>query len=80
MITDKVIDVERRRREEFAVGHAVFQGLGEDQGSRLVINFQNEDLVTIKDDESIATVSDLICVLDTETGTTITTERLRYGQ
>jgi len=80
LFTGKVIDVERRTREGFAVGRVVFQGLGEEHGSRLVIDFQNEDLVAIKDDEPVATVPDLICVLDTETGTAITTERLRYGQ
>ncbi|MDI3270074.1 MAG: DUF917 domain-containing protein [Bacillota bacterium] len=62
----------------------IFTGLGEDQGSRLRIEFQNENLVAIKESERgqdvLATVPDLICVLDSETGTAITTERLRYGQ
>jgi DUF917 family protein len=76
----KVVDVERRTREGFAVGRAVLQGLGQDQGSRLVVEFQNENLVARRDGEVIASVPDLICILDSEMATAITTERLRYGQ
>lgn len=76
----KVVDVERRTREGFAVGQAVIHGLGRFRGSELVIRFQNEHLVAIQDGEVIASVPDLICVLDHETGFAITTERIRYGQ
>ncbi|MFS8640352.1 MAG: DUF917 domain-containing protein, partial [Symbiobacteriaceae bacterium] len=76
----KVVDVERRTREGFAVGQAVIHGLGRFRGSELVIRFQNEHLVAIQDGEVIASVPDLICVLDHETGLAITTERIRYGQ
>jgi DUF917 family protein len=75
-----VVDVERRTREGFAVGHAVLQGLGTFQGSRLVVRFQNENLVAEKDGETIASVPDLISLLDSERATAVTTERLRYGQ
>jgi DUF917 family protein len=76
----KVMDVERRTREGFAVGHAVLQGLGADEGSTLEVRFQNENLVAIRDGKPIASVPDLICLLDSERATAITTERLRYGQ
>jgi DUF917 family protein len=76
----KVVDVDRQTREGFAVGRAVLQGLAESQGSQLVINFQNENLVAICDGQVIASVPDLICLLDSEVATAITTERLRYGQ
>ena len=76
----KVADVERRTREGFAVGRAILQGLGPDEGSQLDIRFQNENLVALKDGEPVATVPDLICLLDSEQGTAVTTERLRYGQ
>ncbi|MGH3089543.1 MAG: DUF917 domain-containing protein [Rubrobacteraceae bacterium] len=76
----KVIDVERRTREGFAVGYAEIEGLGDSQGSRLTVRFQNENLVAIRDGEVIASVPDLITLLDTETATAVTTERLRYGQ
>jgi len=75
-----VVDVERRTREGFAVGRAVLHGLGKARGKQMVIEFKNENLVAIEDGEVIASVPDLITVLDSETGTAITTERLRYGQ
>lgn len=76
----KVVDVERRTREGFAIGRAVLQGLGGDQGSLLTVEFQNENLVAKRDGEVLVSVPDLICILDSELGTAITTERLRYGQ
>jgi DUF917 family protein len=80
LFTGKVVDVERRTREGFAVGHATLEGLGDERGSRLTIAFQNENLIATRDGEAVATVPDLICVLDREAATAITTERLRYGQ
>ncbi len=76
----KVTDVERRTREGFAVGHALLQGLGDYEKSHLEVRFQNENLVAIRDGETIASVPDLICLLDSERATAVTTERLRYGQ
>jgi uncharacterized protein len=76
----KVVDVERRTREGFAVGRAQLQGLGAYEDSRLEVRFQNENLVAIRDGEPIASVPDLISLLDSERATAVTTERLRYGQ
>jgi DUF917 family protein len=76
----KVIDVERRTREGFAVGRARVYGLGPDLGRELEIRFQNENLIALVNEEPVATVPDLISVLDSETGFAVTTERLRYGQ
>lgn len=80
LFAGKVVDVERRTREGFAVGRTILDGLGEYQGSQMIIDFQNENLVAIRDGEVIVSVPDLICILDSEMGTAITTERLRYGQ
>ena len=44
----KVVDVERRTREGFAVGSSVLQGLGESYGNELRISFQNENLMAVK--------------------------------
>jgi DUF917 family protein len=44
-----------------------------------VVRFQNENLIALKDGVPVATVPDLITVLDSETGDPITTEYLRYG-
>lgn len=76
----KVIDVERWTKEGFAVGRAKIQGIAEFQESELLVEFQNENLVAQRDGHIIASVPDLICLLDSEVATAVTTERLRYGQ
>lgn len=79
LFTGKVVDVERRTAGGFARGEALLRGLEEDLGARLELSFQNENLVAQRDGEVVASVPDLICVLDTETGEPVTTETLRYG-
>jgi DUF917 family protein len=74
----KIVDVERRTSEGFAKGHATVQSApGEPE---LTITFQNENLVAVLGEQTLAVVPDLICVLDAENAEPITTERLRYGQ
>jgi uncharacterized protein len=76
----KIMDVERRTEGGFAVGEATIDGLGECEGRELQLDFQNENLVA-RDPEYgiVASVPDLITVLDAETGDPVTTEGLRYG-
>jgi hypothetical protein len=77
----KVVDVERETRRGFALGRVEIARLGrEGEGGRLRISFQNENLVAWEGEAVVATVPDLILVLDPETGRAITTERLHYGQ
>jgi DUF917 family protein len=75
----KIVDVERRMVAGFARGEAKFEGLDDYDGSELIIQFQNENLVAIRDGDIICSVPDLISVLEIETGLPITTEYLRYG-
>ena len=75
----KISDVQRRTEAGFALGQVVVDGSGPDKGSELQIRFQNENLVATCDGEVVATVPDLIIVLEAETGQPITTEELRYG-
>jgi DUF917 family protein len=75
----KVADVERRTVGGFARGQARLEGLDADAGSTLTLRFQNEHLIAVRDEEVVATVPDLIIVLDADTGEPITTEELRYG-
>ncbi|MGH8900767.1 MAG: DUF917 domain-containing protein, partial [Egibacteraceae bacterium] len=75
----KVSDVERRTETGFARGQARITGTGPDAGAVLAVRFQNEHLVAIRDGQVVASVPDLIIVLDAETGAPITTEELRYG-
>ena len=79
VFTGKVADVERRTETGFARGEAQIEGGGQEAGSTLELRFQNEHLVALRDGEIVATVPDLIIVLDAETGEPITTEELRYG-
>lgn len=75
----KIVDVMRRTQHGWAVGEARLAGADGDVGSELVLRFQNENLVALRDGELIASVPDLITVLNVETGDAITTEALRYG-
>jgi DUF917 family protein len=75
----KVVDVARRTVGGFARGDATFEGTGTYKGKSLRLQFQNENLIAVEDGETIASVPDLITVLDAETARPITTEGLRYG-
>jgi DUF917 family protein len=72
--TGKVVDVARRTTTGFARGEAVVAGDGE-----LVLHFQNEHLMAIRDGRPLVTTPDLIILLDSDTGEPVTTEGLRYG-
>lgn len=75
----KVVDLQRRTVGGFARGEAHLDGLEEYSGSKMMIQFQNEHLVALRDGEYVVTVPDLIAVLDVDTGEPVTTEGLRYG-
>jgi uncharacterized protein len=76
----KLIDIFRRTTGGFARGEAQFRGLDEFEGESFRIKFQNENLIGIRNEQKVvATVPDLISVLDMESGRAITTEELRYG-
>jgi uncharacterized protein len=75
----RVTDVERRLVAGFARGELTLDGLGEYRGSFLRIAFQNEYLIAWRDDETVATAPDLICLVDETTAEPVTTEVLRYG-
>lgn len=79
LFTGKVVDLDRRTTAGFARGSVAIDGLGPNLGSRMDIEFQNENLIARHDGEIICTVPDLICVVDTDRGEPITTELMRYG-
>jgi DUF917 family protein len=78
LIDGKITDVERETRQGFSVGRVRLQGF--DGQGHLDIEFQNENLVARNGATILATVPDIISILDRETAETITTERLQYGQ
>jgi DUF917 family protein len=75
----KVLDVNRVTRQGFAHADVQLEGVGDDAGARARLRAQNEHLVAERDGAVLACVPDLIIVLDTDAGTPITTEELRYG-
>ena len=75
----KIIDVERRTTGGFARGQTKIEGIDEYRGQNLLVQFQNENLVAIRDDRVFACVPDLITILDLETAIPITTESVKYG-
>jgi uncharacterized protein len=80
LITGKIIDVERVTTMGFVRGSVVIEGLGADAGRLLRLELQNENLVALERGRVLASVPDLISVLDSETADAIVTERLAYGQ
>jgi DUF917 family protein len=80
LVSGKVSDVERHTTSGFVRGSVVIEGLGEDAGRLIRLELQNENLVALERGRVLASVPDLITVLDAETADAIATEVLRYGQ
>ena len=76
----KLVDVERRTTEGFLRGSARIEGLDEDRGHELRLEFQNEFAIGARDGRVVVTVPEIICVLDSLSGEAVGTETLRYGQ
>jgi hypothetical protein len=55
------------------------EGVDEDRGHRAEIAFKNEYLIVKLDDEVVLTVPDLIALVETESGTPVSTDILRPG-
>ena len=80
LINGKISDVERQTIKGFARGSVRIEGLVEDAGRVIRLELQNENLVALEHDRLLASVPDLITVLDSETADAISTERIKYGQ
>jgi DUF917 family protein len=80
LFSAKVVDVERRLVGGFARGVLRLDGTDADAGRSLRIDLQNEYLIArTTDDEVLAVVPDLICLVDADSAEPITTEVVRYG-
>ena len=77
--TGKVVDYASSIVGGFDVGRARIEPFDQD-GPALTIDIKNEYLVARIGQQVVASVPDLITVLDYETSTPINAERLRYGQ
>ena len=79
LFSGKVVDIERRTTAGFARGSVTIDGLDSFEDKRMVIDFQNENLIARVGEEIVCTVPDLICAVATEIGEPVTTELMRYG-
>jgi DUF917 family protein len=79
LFNGKITDIERRTTEGFARGTVVLEHVTE-PGREMRIEIQNENLVAWDDGVPVATVPDLISMIDHETAKPILTEALAYGQ
>ena len=79
LFSGKVIDIERRTTAGFARGSVTIDGLDSFEDKRMVIDFQNENLIARVGEEIVCTVPDLICAVATDIGEPVTTELMRYG-
>jgi DUF917 family protein len=80
LVEGKVVDVERHTSGGFVRGSVVIEGYGDDVGRLVRIEIQNENLVAFEDGRVLASVPDLITLVDNQTADAIATEFLRYGQ
>ena len=76
----KISDVLRTTNGKFNLGKIQLEGIGADKGHRGEVTFQNENLCASVDGNIVATAPDLICLVDTETFTPVTTDGLKYGK
>lgn len=76
----KIADVLRETKGAFNLGKVVLEGIGECKGHSAYVNFQNENLSAVIDGEIVATVPDLICLVDTDTFIPVPTDALKYGK
>lgn len=76
----KIADVLRETRGAFNFGKVLLEGIGDFKGRSAYVEFQNENLTACVDGEIVATVPDLICLVDIETFTPVTTDALKYGK
>jgi len=79
LYTGKVVDSATKIIGGYDIGEAVIAPFDGD-GSPLHIAIKNEYLVASLEGRTVASVPDLITILDYETSTPINAERLRYGQ
>ena len=76
----KVTDVVRRTTGGFVRGEVCIEGVDQFGKQCFAVEFQNEFSLGRHDGLIRVTVPDLICILDSLTGTALGTETIRYGQ
>ena len=80
LIEGKVVDVQRHTAGGFVRGSVVVEGYGPDAGRLVRVEIQNENLVALEAGAVLASVPDLITLVDNQTADAVATETVRYGQ
>ncbi|MGO2859554.1 MAG: DUF917 domain-containing protein [Brevibacterium sp.] len=79
LISGKIVDVDRRTRDGFVRGSVTVAGIAGERDRLVRVELQNENLVVLENGVVLASVPDLITLVDSETGHAISTELLRFG-
>lgn len=74
-----ITDIASQIVEGYDVGRATLEALNAER-TEFTIDIKNEYLTVRQGANMLASVPDLICILDSESGQPINAERLRYGQ
>ncbi len=75
----KVVGLTRETAGGFVRGAVAIEDLDTRAGGQCEVIFQNENLLATADGVPLASVPDLITILEEESGHPVTTERLRFG-
>ena len=79
LFTGKVVDTTRKVIGGYDVGTATLQSFN-DASRKMEILIRNEYLVASINGRTVASVPDLICIVEQETARPLNAERMRYGQ
>lgn len=76
----KITDVQRNIEGGFNRGLCKMDGIEEYAGESMDVSFQNENLVAERNGAVVASVPDLVCLIDVDTSVPVTTETLKFGR
>ena len=79
LYTGKIVDIQRKVVGGFDVGEAHIESVGSNEPP-MTLSIKNEFLVATVGDRVVASVPDLITMVDHETSSPINSERVHYGQ
>ena len=79
LYTGKIVDINRKIVGGFDVGEATIETVG-GSAPPMTLSIKNEFLVATVGDQVVASVPDLITMVDHETSSPINSERIHYGQ
>lgn len=74
----KIVDLECETTQGFSIGRVLMKSF--DGVDEMEVVFQNENLSARRNGVLVACTPDIISIMDRETASIITTERLKYGQ